>query len=79
MNSTLFALNALALVALVAFHFHDEQQPDAALVHVQAEHFMARPAAQLADMKPHRGMSVLTSQQEQGESAPVIHTDRYTF
>ncbi len=79
MNSTLYVLNALALVALVAFHFQDEKQPDAALVHIQAEHFMARPAAQLADMKPHRGMSVLTSQQEQGESAPVVHTERYTF
>ncbi|EIK93736.1 hypothetical protein PMM47T1_25783 [Pseudomonas sp. M47T1] len=79
MNTTLYALNALAVVALVAFHFQTEKQPDPALVHVQAEQFMARPAAQLADMKPHRGMPVLTSQQQQGEATPVIHTERYTF
>ncbi|WP_455926479.1 hypothetical protein [Pseudomonas putida] len=79
MNNTLYALNALALIALVAFHFQDGKQPDAALVHVQADHFMARPAAQLADMKPHRGMSVLTSQQEQRETVPADHTERYTF
>ncbi len=79
MNSTLYVLNALALVALVAFHFQEAKQPDAALVHVQADHFMARPLPQLADLKPHGGMSVLTSQQEQRESVPTDHTERYTF
>ena len=79
MKSTLLALNALALVVLLVLHFQDAHQPDAALVHVQAEQFMSRPVAQLADMKPHRGMPVLTSQQEQGESTPVVHTERYIF
>jgi len=79
MNSTLLALNTLALVALVAFHFHDASQPDAALAHVQVEHFMPRPAPQLADMNPNRGMPVLTSQPDEGEATPVHHIERFTF
>lgn len=79
MKHTLYVLNVLVLVALVGLHFQDRHQPDAALVHVQADHFMARPAAQLADMKPHRGMSVLTAQQGQDEPVPTVHTEHFIF
>ncbi|MDE1163846.1 MAG: hypothetical protein PW845_00325 [Pseudomonas sp.] len=79
MNSALYLLNALALVAVLAFHFQG-QGADPAVVHVQAEHFMQRPVARLAVMNADSGrMQVRTSQQDVGTAMTAVHTDRYTF
>jgi hypothetical protein len=51
MNMTLTALNAAALVALVAFHFQDSKPTDQVIAQSVPSHQMVRHAPQLAVMK----------------------------
>lgn len=50
MNMTLTALNAAALVALVAFHFQDSEPTDQVIAQSVPSHQVIRQAPQLAVM-----------------------------
>ncbi|WPP01263.1 hypothetical protein SFA35_07860 [Pseudomonas sp. HR96] len=92
MNSALYLLNAVALTALVSFHYSSDHR-DPAEIHVQASQSVHHPVAQLAVMHAQAGQGsfsqaedVLDTQSpaptfearaEQGPTQP--HTERYTF
>ncbi|MFF7708687.1 hypothetical protein [Pseudomonas sp. NPDC007930] len=82
MNATLFALNAMALAALLSCHFLSDRN-DAALVHIDTDHWVQRPVAQRAGMPTqHIRASVIQERagnvehMEMAQPAPV---ERYTF
>ncbi|WP_407315808.1 hypothetical protein [Pseudomonas sp. nanlin1] len=80
MNSALYLLNALALVALVSFHFYDQDQRSAE-VQVATEQLVARPVARLAVMNSQNVQTSTRVSVEQGLVAPQMQmrTERFTF
>ncbi|PVZ13759.1 MULTISPECIES: hypothetical protein [unclassified Pseudomonas] len=86
MNAILFALNVIALAALVTLHLNTDRN-DMALVQADTQHWVARPVAQRAVMDTqHIRASMVRSQSpaaqgeldgmEMGQPAPV---ERYVF
>jgi hypothetical protein len=83
MNTALYILNALALVALVSFQV-DFHRKDPALVHVPTEQWVARPAAQWASMGAQGNQAAYLAADratvhDGDQPIPVQHPDRYTF
>ena len=75
MNSILLMLNALTLVILIAFQFHN-QASDPALVHFDAARFAPAPEARVASS---RSEAPMVAAQDVNESATARRTERYTF
>lgn len=75
MNSALYILNALALVALVSFQLQSKAE-DPALIHVSADQMMPPPMARVATMAGHG--TVLAAQGLQN-ATPAPRSERYTF
>lgn len=83
MNTALYILNALALVALVSFQV-DFHSKDPALVNVPTEQWVARPAAQWASMNAQGSQGAYLAADRAmvsngDQPTPVHHPDRYTF
>ncbi|MBA1291594.1 hypothetical protein [Pseudomonas japonica] len=80
MNAALYLFNALAMVAVVSFHFFAEA-PNAQ-VHINLQDWVQRPAAQRAGMHERVQAPVLATtaprMDEQGQ-LPAPRLDRYTF
>lgn len=78
MNSALYLLNALALVALVTFHYNSDSQ-DPAEIHLQASQFVHHPVAQLAVMHAPAGEVHFTQAQDRADTDSSPRTERFTF
>jgi len=83
MNTALYLLNALALVALVSFQV-DFHRKDPALVQVPTEQWVAPPAAQWASMSAQGNQAAYLASDratvnDGDQPTPVHHPDRYTF
>lgn len=79
MNSALYLLNAVALAALVSFHYSSDHK-DQAEIHVQASQFVHHPVAQLAVMHAQAGQTGFTQAQDNvSEAFAQPRTERYTF
>lgn len=83
MNTALYILNALALVALVSFQVQSQAR-DPALITVQTEQLVAHPVAQWAVMGPQQGQAAfLASDRSAADSIeqpiPAHRAERYTF
>jgi len=77
MNMTLSLLNAAALVALVAFHFHDDGSKTESVA-VQAQpHYMMKQAPRFAAMPAHRSDAMLANDTD--EAIPVDRSERWVF
>lgn len=84
MNTALYLLNALALVALVSLQVMSHHAQDPAQITVQTEQWVAHPAAQWAVMNAQRGQAAfLASDRSTVDSVdqpiPVHRTERFTF
>jgi len=80
MNAALYLFNALAMVAVVSFHFFADA-PDAQ-VHVNVQDWVQRPAAQRAGMHERTHAPVLAATTPSVEDLgrmPSPRLDRYTF
>lgn len=80
MNAALYLFNALAMVAVVSFHFFAEA-PNAQ-VHINVQDWVQRPAAQRAGMHERTQAPVLAatgSETKDGGPLPAPRLDRYTF
>lgn len=83
MNTALYILNALALVALVSFQMQSQAR-DPALITVQTEQLVAHPVAQWAVMGPERGQAAFLAADRSAvdsieQPTPVHRTERFTF
>lgn len=83
MNTALYILNALAIVALVSFQVQSHAQ-DPALISVQTEQFVKPPVAKWAVMDARQGQAAyLASDRSTIDSAerpmPAHRPERYTF
>ncbi|WP_213876166.1 hypothetical protein [Pseudomonas sp. dw_358] len=78
MNSALYLLNALALVALVSFHYNSDSK-DPAEIHLQTSQFVHHPVAQLAVMHAQAGEGHFTQAQEGADFNVGPRTERFTF
>lgn len=78
MNAALYLLNALAMVALVSFHFF-AGAPDTT-VNIDVDHWVKRPIAQRAGMH-EQPLGTLASGPAGRDvvAAPSQRLDRYTF
>lgn len=82
MNTALYLLNALAVVALVSLQVQSHSAQDPAQINVQAEQRVAHPAAQWAIMGPQQGQAAfLASDRSAVDSVdqPIHRTERFTF
>jgi len=79
MNAALYLFNALAMVAVVSFHFFAEA-PNAQ-VHINVQDWVQRPAAQRAGMHERTPAPVLATApgMEERGPLPAPRLDRYTF
>jgi hypothetical protein len=83
MNTTLYLLNALAVVALVSFHVQSTPR-DAALIDLPTDQFVPRPQAQPAVMESRQGQAAFLAADHLAFSgsqapAPTHRTERFTF
>ncbi len=77
MNMTLSLLNAAALVALVALHFHDDGSKTESVA-VQAQpHYLVKQAPRFAAMPAHRSDTMLANDTD--EAIPVDRSERWVF
>lgn len=77
MNVTLSLLNAAALVALVAFHFHDDGGKTESVA-VQAQpHYLVKTAPRFATAPAHRSDTMLANDTD--DAIPVDRTERWVF
>ncbi|WP_040262277.1 hypothetical protein [Pseudomonas massiliensis] len=78
MNAALYLLNALAMVAVVSFHFF-AGAPDVS-VNIDVDHWVKRPIAQRAGMHEHQLGTLASSHSGQDMvEGPSQRLDRYTF
>jgi len=75
MNSALYVLNALALVALVSFQFQSKAE-DPALIHVHADQMMPPPMARVANLS---GNSPVMAPHGASDTSAPYRSERYTF
>jgi hypothetical protein len=83
MNTALYILNALAIVALVSFQVHSHTQ-DPALINVQTEQLVAHPVAQWAVMGAQQGQAAFLASDRSSidsneQPAPIHRPERFTF
>jgi hypothetical protein len=77
MNMTLSLLNAVALVALVAFHFHDDASKTENVA-VQAQpHYLMKQAPRIASMPIQHGDAMLANDADAPIS--VDRSERWVF
>jgi hypothetical protein len=77
MNMTLSLLNAAALVALVAFHFHDAGSKTETVA-VQAQpHYLIKQAPRYAAMPTQHSDAMLANDTD--EAIPVDRSERWVF
>ena len=77
LNMTLSVLNAAALVALVAFHFHDDGSKSEKVA-VQAQpHYLMKQAPRFAAMPSQQSQPMLANDSE--EATPVVRDQRWVF
>lgn len=84
MNSALYLLNALALVALVSLQVQSPSAQDPAQLHAQAEQRPVHPAAQWAVMGPQQGQAAFLAADRSAvdsvdQPIPVHRSERFTF
>lgn len=79
MTHALYLLNAVALAALVSFHYSSDSK-DPAEIHFQAAQSMSAPAARLAVMNPQSSKASLFRAQEGSEGAvSSSRSEHYIF
>ncbi|MFK3969324.1 hypothetical protein ACI2KS_01135 [Pseudomonas sp. NPDC087358] len=77
MNMTLCALNAAALVALVAFHFQDDGSKTQSVA-VQAQpHYLMKQAPRFAGLSAAHTDAMLANDTD--EAIPVDRSERWVF
>lgn len=77
MNKALCLLNAMALVALVGFHFHDDGT-QLETVAIQAQpHYLMKQAPRIAAMQSQRSDTMLANDVD--ESVSVDRSQRWVF
>lgn len=77
MNKALCLLNAMALVALVAFHFHDDgTKPETVAIQAQP-HYLMKQAPRIAAMQVQRSDAMLANDID--ESVNVDRSQRWVF
>lgn len=77
MNMTLSLLNAVALVTLVAFHFHDDGSKTESVA-VQAQpHYLLKQAPRIATMQVQRSDAMLANDVD--EAISVDRSQRWVF
>jgi hypothetical protein len=85
MNTALYILNALAVVALVSFQVHSHMPAqDPALINVQTEQLVAHPVAQWAVMGAGHGQAAFLASDRSAidsneQPVPVHSPERFTF
>lgn len=77
MNMTLSLLNAVALVALVAFHFHDESSKQESVA-VQAQpHYLMKEGPRIVTLQAQRLDAMLANDVD--EAVAVDRSQRWVF
>jgi len=85
MNTALYILNALAVIALVSFQVHSHANTqDPALINVQTEQLVAHPVAQWAVMNAQRSQAAFLASDRSAinsneQPVPVHSPERFTF
>jgi predicted NAD/FAD-binding protein len=85
MNTALYLLNALAVVALVSFQVHSHSNAqDPALINVQTEQLVAHPVAKWAVMNAQQGRSAFQASDRSAidgieQPVPAHSPERFTF
>jgi hypothetical protein len=85
MNTALYILNALAVVALVSFQVHSHTHTqDPALINVQTEQWVAHPVAQWAVMNAQQGQAAFLASDRSAidsneQPVPAHNPQRFTF
>lgn len=79
MTNALYLLNAVALAALVSFHYSSDNE-DPAEIHSLAAQSIQAPAARLAVMNPQSSRaSLFRAQEGNTESTGSSSTEHYIF
>ena len=73
---TLSVLNAAALVALVAFHFHSESTSEHVAVEAQP-HYMMKQSPRFATLPAQHSEAILANNSD--EQPPVAQSERWVF
>lgn len=76
MNMTLSVLNAAALVALVAFHFHDGSKTESVAAQAQP-HYLMKETPRFAAMPNQHSQAILAN--DSNEAMPASRTERWVF
>jgi hypothetical protein len=77
MNMTLSLLNAVALVALVAFHFHDDGSKSESVAVQPQPHYLMKQAPRIATLQVQRSDAMLANDVD--ESINVDRSQRWVF